>query len=263
MAADDSYALCAFSDGVTTLHRAMGRSSVDMARDMAGIEAAMGGRTALWDGIQSAIVSVQAYQKEGLARGRPSYEVVIITDGQDNSSTTSFEQVCALAAKPGIPDFNLIVVAVGSDVNQGALKALCEPKHCHFYHATDVEAFKKTLARVAEQVKMRMTITTPTSQTKMEFSGRAYEAMGTLKSWSEQSTMLPEAQDQGLLGQLAMKLTITDGSEAPTRRSSPLRARARSGDWTCPSCQAHVFASKDTCFRCHAAKPGVRSGAPI
>ena len=121
MAADDSYALCAFSDGVTTLHRAMERSSVDMARDMAGIEAAMGGRTALWDGIQSAIVSMETYQK----KARPSYEVVIITDGQDNSSTTSLEQVCALTAKPGIPDFNLIVVAVGSDVNQCALKALC------------------------------------------------------------------------------------------------------------------------------------------
>ena len=29
----------------------------------------------------------------------------------------------------------------------------------------------------------------------------------------------------------------------------------RPGDWACPSCDAVVFASKDTCFKCGAAKP--------
>ena len=32
------------------------------------------------------------------------------------------------------------------------------------------------------------------------------------------------------------------------------------GDWTCPSCSANVFASKDKCFKCGTAKPGGGSG---
>jgi hypothetical protein len=33
--------------------------------------------------------------------------------------------------------------------------------------------------------------------------------------------------------------------------------RGRPGDWTCPSCTAHVFASKSACFKCGAEKPGI------
>jgi len=29
----------------------------------------------------------------------------------------------------------------------------------------------------------------------------------------------------------------------------------RAGDWTCPSCNANVFASKTSCFRCGTPKP--------
>ena len=37
-------------------------------------------------------------------------------------------------------------------------------------------------------------------------------------------------------------------------------ATGRPGDWTCPSCQSNVFASKVECFRCRAPKPGHESG---
>ena len=193
------------------------------------------GGTALWDGVQSAIEGVQAYQKEMLGSNKktghdfvgPVYEVVIITDGKDSCSSASFEDVCTLAAKPGIPDFNLVIVAVGS-VNQTAFKKLCEPRHCHFFHATDMEEFQKTLARAVEQIKMRMTITAPTSQTKMQFTGQAHEAMSTLKNWTEQLQMLRKAQEQGLLEQLATKLTITeDGTgRLPTGPGSSRKAKA-------------------------------------
>lgn len=32
------------------------------------------------------------------------------------------------------------------------------------------------------------------------------------------------------------------------------------GDWTCPSCNASVFASKNECFKCGTAKPGAAGG---
>ena len=37
----------------------------------------------------------------------------------------------------------------------------------------------------------------------------------------------------------------------------PSSSESRVGDWTCPSCGAHVFATKVACYRCHAPKPEV------
>ena len=34
----------------------------------------------------------------------------------------------------------------------------------------------------------------------------------------------------------------------------------RPGDWTCPGCQANVFASKSQCYRCGEGKPGGGGG---
>ena len=50
----------------------------------------------------------------------------------------------------------------------------------------------------------------------------------------------------------------------------PSSSESRVGDWTCPSCGAHVFATKVACYRCHAPKPevvpetnGAALGAPL
>ena len=37
----------------------------------------------------------------------------------------------------------------------------------------------------------------------------------------------------------------------------PASSEARVGDWTCPACGAHVFATKVACYRCRAPKPKV------
>ncbi len=34
----------------------------------------------------------------------------------------------------------------------------------------------------------------------------------------------------------------------------------RAGDWSCPGCNALVFASRNECFKCHAPKPGGGGG---
>ena len=62
MDGEDRYALAAFADSVTKLHGATPRSGIDVAHDMRAVERASGGRTALWDGVHSAITSAQAYQ---------------------------------------------------------------------------------------------------------------------------------------------------------------------------------------------------------
>jgi hypothetical protein len=37
----------------------------------------------------------------------------------------------------------------------------------------------------------------------------------------------------------------------------------RPGDWTCPGCTAHNFASRSACFKCKNPKPGGGGGAPV
>mmetsp|Transcript_95102 Transcript_95102/g.268655 ORF Transcript_95102/g.268655 Transcript_95102/m.268655 type:complete len:253 (+) Transcript_95102:52-810(+) len=50
-----------------------------------------------------------------------------------------------------------------------------------------------------------------------------------------------------------------DGGGAPPGR---LGEDKRPGDWTCPSCSANVFASKDACFKCGTPKNGGSPGNP-
>lgn len=42
----------------------------------------------------------------------------------------------------------------------------------------------------------------------------------------------------------------------PSQSMGAKPANFRQGDWSCPSCQAHNFASKAACFKCRSPKPG-------
>ena len=50
------------------------------------------------------------------------------------------------------------------------------------------------------------------------------------------------------------------GRRTPTTMDTHMR---RPGDWMCPSCQNHNFASRVQCYRCHGAKPGSNPGLPL
>ena len=49
-------------------------------------------------------------------------------------------------------------------------------------------------------------------------------------------------------------------SPMPTDADAAPPADVRPGDWNCPKCNANVFASKFSCFKCGEPKPGI--GAP-
>jgi len=51
---------------------------------------------------------------------------------------------------------------------------------------------------------------------------------------------------------------VSDTKSWPSEETKPYARviKMRPGDWTCPACQAHVFASRTTCFKCRAPKPG-------
>ena len=70
--------------------------------------AAKGGNTSLYDAIKSAIIQLQQ-----TVRNNQVYELVVLTDGADNSSTTKLEEVAELVKKPGVPNFNFVLMGIG------------------------------------------------------------------------------------------------------------------------------------------------------
>ena len=47
----------------------------------------------------------------------------------------------------------------------------------------------------------------------------------------------------------------------PRREWRPAASSARPGDWTCPACQANVFAKRMSCYKCQAPKPAATNVA--
>ena len=183
----DLLACCTFADEVKKLHAAMPLGKVDVDKDLKHIAANAGGCTALWDGVSWAVETARLGCKtlrESSDAGHedPLVECLIITDGADNSSKkTSLEELLPMLAHPGMPNFNLVVVGVG-DVDQDALKRLCEGKqNAHFLYAKDMEAFKKTLAHVVDRIKIKLTRETRSSSLTVEWNGSRADAPAALQ----------------------------------------------------------------------------------
>ena len=183
----DLLACCTFADEVKKLHAAMPLEKVDVDKDLKHIAANAGGRTALWDGVYWAVEKARfgcktLREKSGAGHEDPLVECLIITDGADNSSKkTSLEELLPMLAHPGMPNFNLVVVGVG-DVDQDALKRLCEGKqNAHFLYAKDMEAFKKTLAQVVDRIKIKLTRETRGSSLTVEWNGSRADAPAALQ----------------------------------------------------------------------------------
>jgi len=49
---------------------------------------------------------------------------------------------------------------------------------------------------------------------------------------------------------------VSDTKQWPSEETNARVVKTRPGDWTCPECQANVFASRTECFKCRAPKPG-------
>jgi hypothetical protein len=183
----DLLACCTFADEVKKLHAAMPLEKVDVDKDLKHIAANAGGRTALWDGVYWAVEKARfgcktLREKTGAGHDDQLVECLIITDGADNSSKkTSLEELLPMLAHPGMPNFNLVVVGVG-DVDQDALKRLCEGKqNAHFLYAKDMEAFKKTLAHVVDRIKIKLTRETRGSSLTVEWNGSRADAPAALQ----------------------------------------------------------------------------------
>ena len=159
MEPDDLYGLFTFATETKNLHHPMPRSKVDWQKDQQHIRSNGGGMTALYD----AIVAGVAEMKETRTR-RPGqkmvFEHLVITDGGDNSSSTSLEQVREQVAKPGLKDYHLVLIAVGigSSSTKANMRSICDNGHSSFIEVDDIHALGRVLAEQAVRIKLVLDI---------------------------------------------------------------------------------------------------------
>jgi hypothetical protein len=175
----DFLSVVTFSDEVTVLHQPMPVHKISAEKDKQNIRKNLGGCTACYDAVASSILSLQDMTKLDSYKAITQdavYELLLLTDGADNSSTKySLQQLTDLVARPGIPNFHIVVIAVsmaGSD--KAKLKELCEPVHATFIDIKNISELQNTLRRVGESVQQRLVVTTTVTETRTIQGARSY-----------------------------------------------------------------------------------------
>ncbi len=104
-----------------------------------GIEAT--GATAFYDALYLSIGN--------LVKHSSSSAVIALTDGMDNSSTHTYEEVINLAKKNNIP---IYIIGLGG-VDKRSLKQMCSKTDGFFYQTNDPNKLKEIYASIKEQLK--------------------------------------------------------------------------------------------------------------
>jgi hypothetical protein len=146
---------------VKKLHHPIAFAQVDTERDFSTLLAANGGSTAIYDAIKQGVMDLRTTHRLQTKQRNcvPVYEHLIITDGSDNSSSCCLEEVAALVAAPGLPNYHLIVIAVGiSERAAEAMKTLCKPQHAQFLLADDLAGLTVLLQRVATRIRLQLDV---------------------------------------------------------------------------------------------------------
>eukprot|EP00040_Diaphanoeca_grandis_P006018 m.35564 g.35564 ORF g.35564 m.35564 type:complete len:384 (-) comp17161_c1_seq1:53-1204(-) len=159
MAPDDLYALFTFASSCQNLHHAMPRHRVNFDQDKKNIEANVGGRTALYDAIAAGIDEMKVVRDRRRDEGDQTpvvFEQLVITDGEDNSSSGyTLDSLRSLVAKPGISNYNLVLIAVGIDSSTASkMRSLCAPQHATFVHVGNVSDLAGVLTDQVVRIKM-------------------------------------------------------------------------------------------------------------
>lgn len=177
---NDLFGLVTFNTECRNLHFPMQRSRVNWEKDKSNVQNNIGGRTALWDAITSGVLlakSVFEKRKRDPNRfqlAKLVFEQLVITDGMDNSSKTSFEKVKALVNKPGLPDYHLLLIVVTSDMESSQVQRLAEltaPAHAKLIEVSDVQSLKRTLQHEADRLRLVVESTDRTGKSTAGFKG--------------------------------------------------------------------------------------------
>ena len=176
---DDLYACAGFHTRVEQLHGPMSKArGAKVELDVRNLQQLCkeGGLTAMNDAVKAGIDGLKAAKADPrtamqVAGGAKALNnavcyQIIVTDGIDNSSSVSHEELCRLVAAPGLSNYHLIVIGVGVSASEQRggglpcttlLEGLCAPAHATFQLAADCSALRTQLRWVREQIRATMT----------------------------------------------------------------------------------------------------------
>ena len=152
----DLFGLFTFSDSCRNLHHAMPRRRVRWDDDMRRINANVGGLTAVYDAIAAGIEEMRESQRRNTEN--LVFEHLVITDGGDNSSTSSLEAITQLVRRPGIRNYNLILIGVDCDSCTDTMRSICAPEHATYVAVNGVAELAGILANQAIRIRMVLSI---------------------------------------------------------------------------------------------------------
>eukprot|EP01039_Chlorochromonas_danica_P007225 gene7225-7991_t len=160
----DLLGVVTFANEVKVLHRPMIVDKIDRDRDSRSIRAEIGGGTALYDAIGQVIQGIikdRQDPKHRVLHKQAVYELVIITDGEDNCSTRyTLDQIAALVAEPGIPHFHLTILGVDINASYAAriTNTLCSARHVKYLDVANAASLGEAIRNVGHEIVQRVTI---------------------------------------------------------------------------------------------------------
>ena len=132
----DYISVISFTNNVRVLADSLQVDQVDFRNLVAQISVASGG-TALYDAILKGIEVARSFSR---SKKDVVTELVAFTDGSDVHSLKKLIEVQTKVAKPGVSNFNMIVLVVGTS-GIPAMQAICsKPQHAHLISEDDCSA---------------------------------------------------------------------------------------------------------------------------
>ena len=167
---NDRVAVLGFSGVVTTVQPLAAAADVDLPAALDKLHAT--GRTALYDAVLAGLAAAKAGYDSQRRRDKARVELVVLTDGDDTSSTATFKEMAEALASPGVANFNMTLVAVGMPPEPLCLfTALCDSKkHLHLIAVEDHGRIKHAFGKVKERIVMQVTSTTVVQRVRADVS---------------------------------------------------------------------------------------------
>lgn len=169
----DVFALYTFNDTVNVVQKFARNHKINWPAHTAQIGAATGGGTALYDAALQSLDALATFAKA--SHSKQLRVLVLLTDGDDNKSQHSLDDVVSRVHASTIPNFHLLVLGVGVDRRKYA--ALCAKSNTHYIDVADAspqairDAFgtvAHTITRLQQRLIVAQTTTTISSVTSAD-----------------------------------------------------------------------------------------------
>jgi hypothetical protein len=203
--------------------------------------------TALFDAVDAAMNEMKGEKDRSL-------QLVVLTDGEDNSSKRVSESALATRLqKPGLAHFHLIAVAVGIEAKTN-LTPLCAPRHCHLIKVDNAAAgIKKAFDTCVTTIReVRQRVHTEFTSQKVVTDGRGNKKVEKVHQRCEK--IVGSGGAGPALGHQPKPLAIDDGRQRGLSPSAGPRSSSREGG------DSPKATSTRTCALCSRSFPTTYSG---